>query len=93
MSASVILVLLVLIVGERAGDVLERRQQEVVLGKLPISEAHAYYHRLRQRSRRIRLLRALTVTSLLAMVYVYRHTMTGRANTAPPPPAGSTATR
>jgi hypothetical protein len=65
-----------LVVGERAGDMLERRQQEIVLRKLPVPEAHDYYNRLRQRSRRIRILRGLTLASLLALVYVYRHPTT-----------------
>jgi hypothetical protein len=85
MSATLIIVVLVLVVGERAGDALERRQQEIVLGKLPLPEAHAYYERLRQRSRRVRILRALTLAALLTLAYVYRHTMNSRP-VAPPPP-------
>ena len=73
MLATLVIILLVLIVGERAGDVLERRQQEIVLRKLPLPDAHTYYNRLRQRSRRIRILRGLTLASLLALAYVYRH--------------------
>jgi len=88
MSATLIIVLLLLIVGERAGDTLERRQHEVVLGKLPLPEAHAHYERLRRRSRRIRILRALTLASLLAMAYVYRHTLNRRL-TVPPAPHSS----
>ena len=83
MSATLVIVLVLLVVGERAGDMLERRQHEVVLGKLPLPEAHAHYERLRRRSRRIRILRALTVASLLVMAYVYRHTV-HRTPTAPP---------
>jgi len=83
MSATLVIVLLVLVVGERAGDALERRQHEVVLGKLPLPEAHGHYERLRRRSRRIRILRALTVAALLTMAYVYRHTL-NRTPTAPP---------
>jgi len=83
MSATLVIVILLLVVGERAGDALERRQHEVVLGKLPLPEAHAHYERLRRRSRRIRVLRALTLASLLAMAYVYRHTV-NRGLTAPP---------
>jgi hypothetical protein len=83
MSATLVIVLLLLVIGERAGDTLERRQHEVVLGKLPLAEAHAHYERLRRRSRRIQVLRALTLASLLAMAYVYRHTA-NRPLTAPP---------
>jgi S-adenosylmethionine:diacylglycerol 3-amino-3-carboxypropyl transferase len=84
MSVTLVIVLLVLIAGERAADRLERRQQELVLGKLPVPEAHAYYERLRRRSRRIRILRALTVASLLTLAYVYRHAAVRRAPSAPP---------
>lgn len=89
MSATLIIVVLVLIVGERAADGMERRQQEIVLGKLPIPEAHAYYERLRRRSRRIRLLRALTLASLLTLAYVYRHATTRRIAAPPSPGAAS----
>jgi hypothetical protein len=93
MLATLALVLLVLIVGERAGDVLERRQQELVLRKLPLPEAHAYYDRLRQRSRRIRILRGLMLASLLALAYVYRHSTTKRTAAAPSPHTTPTGTR
>lgn len=88
MSAAVIIAVLLLIAGERAGDLLERRQHEVVLKKLPLADAHAYYDRLRRRSRRIRILRALTLASLLAMVYVYRHT-SNRVHPAAPQPSSA----
>ena len=84
MSATLIIVVLVLVVGERAGDLLERRQQEIVLKKLPLPDAHAYYQRLQKRSRRIRILRALTLASLLTLVYVYRHTAINRPTATPP---------
>lgn len=89
MSVTLVIVLLVLIGGERAADTLERRQQEIVLGKLPVPEAHAYYERLRRRSRRIRILRALTLASLLTLVYVYRHATVRRGPAAVPSPAAS----
>jgi hypothetical protein len=84
MSATLIIVVLVLVIGERAGDALERRQQEIVLGKLPLPEAHAYYERLRQRSRRVRILRGLTLAALLTLAYVYRHTVINRPAATPP---------
>jgi hypothetical protein len=84
MSATLVIVLLVLVVGERASDAFERRQQQIVLGKLPLAEAHAYYQRLQKRSRRIRILRALTLASLVTLAYVYRHAGTKRARATPP---------
>jgi hypothetical protein len=87
MSATLIIVVLVLVLGERSSDALERRQQEIVLRKLPVPEAHAFYQRLRQRTRRVRVLRALTLASLLTLVYVYRHTANRRPRGTPPPHA------
>jgi len=84
MSGTLIIAVLVLVLGERASDALERRQQEIVLRKLPMPDAHAFYQRLRQRSRRVRILRALTLAALLTMAYVYRHTANRRPGHAPP---------
>lgn len=84
MSATLVIVVLVLVLGERTSDALERRQQEIVLGKLPVPEAHAFYQRLRQRSRRVRVLRALTLAALVTLAYVYRHTANSRARVTPP---------
>jgi hypothetical protein len=84
MSATLIIVVLVLVLGERASDALERRQQEIVLRKLPLPDAHAFYQRLRQRSRRVRILRALMLAALLTLAYVYRHTANRRPRTAAP---------
>lgn len=95
MSATLLIVVLVLVIGERAGDVLERRQQEIVLKKLPLPDAHAYYQRLQKRSRRIRILRALTLAALLTLVYVYRHTAINRpaaTRAEPPVPTAPSAT-
>ncbi len=85
MSATLIIVVMVLVLGERASDALERKQQEIVLRKLPVPEAHAFYQRLRQRSRRVRLLRALTLAALFTLVYVYRHTANNRGRATPAP--------
>jgi len=79
MVATLILMLLILAVGTRAGDALEVRQQEIVLAKLPVPEAHAYYQRLRRRAWRTRALRAVAVLSLITLTYVAR-----RMLTAPP---------
>lgn len=73
MIGTLLTVLLILAVGTRAGDALTVRQQEVVLSKLSTGEASAYYDVLRRRVRRIRVLRAITLTSLLFLLYAYRH--------------------
>lgn len=73
MIGTVLTALLLLAVGTRAGDRLITRQQEVVLAKLPVAEASAYYDLLRRRARRVRILRAVTLASLLALLYAYRH--------------------
>jgi len=53
-------------------DTLKVRQQELVLKKLPLPEAHAYYELLRKRARQTRILRAIALVSLLALGYAYR---------------------
>jgi hypothetical protein len=78
MVATLILMLLILAVGTRAGDALEVRQQEIVLAKLPVPEAHAYYQRLRRRAWRTRALRAVAVLSLIVLTYVARRTLISR---------------
>jgi hypothetical protein len=50
MIGTLLVVLLILAVGTRAGDAVEVRQQEIVLAKLSIPEAQAYYQRLRRRA-------------------------------------------
>lgn len=92
MSATLIIVVLMLVLGERASDALERRQQEIVLRKLPVPEAHEFYQRLRRRSRRVRVLRALTLAALLTLAYVYRHAVNNRPGATPPPPRAVAST-
>ncbi|HEX3698658.1 MAG TPA: hypothetical protein VH374_25020 [Polyangia bacterium] len=73
MIGTLVTVLLIWAVGTEAADRLTVRQQEVVLSKLATGEASAYYAVLRRRVRRVRVLRAITVASLLCLVYAYRH--------------------
>jgi hypothetical protein len=63
----------VVVVGARAGDALRLRQQELVLAKLPDGEARAYYEVLRRRVRNARILRAIALTSLLALGWAWTH--------------------
>jgi len=72
MIGTLIIVLLILAVGTRASDALEVRQQEIVLGKLPVPDAHDYYQRLRRRVWRARVLRAVAVLALITLAYTAR---------------------
>ena len=54
---------------------LEVRQQEIVLAKLPVPEAHAYYQTLRRRAWRTRALRLVAVLALITLAYVARRRM------------------
>jgi hypothetical protein len=78
MVGTLIVVLLILALGTRAGDALEVRQQEIVLRKLPVAEAHAYYQQLRRRAWRTRALRAVAVLALITITYVARRMLVTR---------------
>jgi hypothetical protein len=65
-------VLLIVAVGTRATDGLRVRQQEVILGKLPEPEARAYYAILRRRVRRVLVLRAVALLSVVVLFYCYK---------------------
>jgi hypothetical protein len=66
-------VLIIVIVGGRARGNLRLRQQELILEKLPEADAVAYYDVLRRRVRNARILRAVTLFSLLCIFYAWRH--------------------
>jgi hypothetical protein len=73
MIGTLVTVLLILAVGTHVADKVNVRQQEVVLAKLPVAEASAYYDVLRRRVRRVRLMRAMVLTALICLLYAYRH--------------------
>lgn len=73
MTATLVTVLLVIVVGARSRDNLRLRQQEVVLSKLDVADAAAYYEVLTRRVRNARILRAVALISLLCIVYAWRH--------------------
>jgi len=85
MLGSLIIALLVVALGERAADAVERRQHELVLRKLPIAEAHDHYEHLRRRAWRMRVLRAISLVALLVLGYVYRRHLVDEARRAVPP--------
>jgi hypothetical protein len=71
--SALVMIGLVILVGARARDTLRLRQQELVLAKLPREEARAYYDVLRRRVRNARILRAITIASMLCLIYAWRH--------------------
>jgi hypothetical protein len=88
MVSTLVTILLIIVTGTRASDNLALRQQEIILSRLPEAEGVAYYNVLRRRVRKIRILRALTLLSLFAMVYAYRHNQR-RIPIHPVPPAAT----
>ena len=89
MIGTLIIVLLILAVGTRASDALEVRQQEIVLGKLAVPEAHDYYQRLRRRVWRARVLRGIAVLALITLAYTARRLLP--VDAAPPAPGAGAA--
>jgi hypothetical protein len=81
----VLLVVLILAAGAHMSDGLRLKQEEAILRKLPVDEAHGYYEILRRRARRVRLLRAVALTSLVIAMYAARRRF------FPPPPSAQPA--
>jgi hypothetical protein len=71
--STLIALCLVIFGGARVRDGLRLRQQELVLSKLPERDAVAYYEVLRRRVRNARILRAVALVSLWALIYAFRH--------------------
>jgi hypothetical protein len=71
--STLIALCLVIFGGARVRDGLRLRQQELVLSKLPERDAVAYYEVLRRRVRSARILRAVALVSLWALIYAFRH--------------------
>ncbi len=72
MLTGVLLVVLILALGAHLSDGVRLKQEEAILRKLPVDEAHAYYEVLRQRARRVKVLRAVALTSLLVAMLAAR---------------------
>jgi hypothetical protein len=87
MVSTILLMAVVLAVATRASDAMRLRQEEVILKKLPLAEAHEYYEVLRRRARRVRVMRAVTLAALLLAM------LAGRRRLLPPPkpPASDSA--
>jgi hypothetical protein len=85
-------ILAVIAVGSRAVDRLRLAQAESILGRMAEGEARAYHAELMRRVRRVMVMRALAVLSLLCLFYVFRDRLTAARLPAPPPrPAAGVA--
>ncbi len=95
------MMVLVLAVGTRAADALRLRQEEIILGKLSVADAHDYYEELRRRARRVRIMRAVTLASLILALLAARRRMIDPPSTSrtagetqrPSPPTNTEAAR
>ena len=67
----------------QGGFYLADSQEEAILRRLPLAEAHDYYELLRRRVRRVRLLRAITLASMVLVM------VAARRRFFPPPPAAT----
>jgi hypothetical protein len=79
MMSALLVMALVLVVGTRASDALEVRQQEVILANLPEPDAVAYYHLLRRRLRKTMALRIIALLAAVTLVYCYKHRLGDKA--------------
>jgi hypothetical protein len=92
MVATVLLMVIVLAVGTQASDAVRVKQEEIILRKLPVPDAAAYYEVLKKRVRRVRLLRAVTLAGLvLSLLAARRRFLIPKptVTTAPAPAAPS----
>lgn len=89
MWSAVAIMAVIWLVGTQATDRVRVRQQEVVLHKLPLPDAHAYYHHLRRRLWRIRVLRMVTLASLVLVLFAGRHRLSKPAPRAVLPATGA----
>ncbi len=93
MLGTLLMVVMVIAIGSRAGDNLRVRQQEIILSKLPEPEKLAYYDILRRRVRRINFLRAVALVSLVVLAYAYKNHLAARAPLGGRAPTPSAAPR
>lgn len=72
MIISLFAVLVIVAVGGRATDALRLSQAESILARLSEADARAYYDILRRRVRKVIVMRALALISLLCIFWVVR---------------------
>jgi len=80
MLSSILIAVVIMAVGARVADAVRLRQEEAILHKLSVQDAHGYYQILRRRARRVRILRAVTLASLAFALFAARRRL------FPPPP-------
>ena len=92
MLGTALIVILIFAAGTRAADNVRVRQQEIILTKLPTGEAAAYYQLLKRRSRIVRILRGVSLLSLVAILYARNHAwQRNRSHVPGPSPGGLSA--
>lgn len=84
MVGTLLVVVLVLAIGTRVTDGVRLRQQEAILAKLPEGEAVAFYRVLQRRVWKVRVLRAITLLSLLALLHARNRAQRHAAGPASP---------
>ena len=72
MTMALFAVLVIVAVGGRTIDAVRLSQAESILARLPDADARAYYDVLRRRVRKVLVMRALTLISLLCLFWVLR---------------------
>ncbi len=87
MIGTALIVAMIVLVGSHVADGLRLRQQEIILHALPEDEARVYYELIRRRVLRQRILRAIAMLSLVAIVYAYKSRL---ARSGPPKIAWTT---
>ena len=83
MITGLIAALAIIALGGRATDALRTAQIKSILDRLPEAEARAYYGDLKGRLRRVAIMRAVALASLLCLFYAFRHHLVDH----PRPPA------
>ena len=78
MIGGLLAALAILALGGRATDALRLQALESILERLPEAEARAWYETLRRRMRRVIVMRAVALASLLCIFYVLRRRLVGR---------------
>lgn len=73
MLSAILLAFAIVVIGQGLPDRVRLTQERVILEKLPVAEAAAYYELLRRRVMRVRALRLVFVLSLLTVLWVYRN--------------------
>ncbi len=77
MFGTLALVFVIVAAGSHVGDALRLKQEEAILRKLPVAEAHDYYEVLVRRARRTKMLRAAALAAMFVLVYLWRRRLLG----------------